>query len=343
MQIIKEGKATIRIKKSDKVSKDMPVFYNPDMKLNRDVSVLLLNTIEKKDMQIADPLAASGIRSIRFLLELDKSKIKNISINDNDKKFKKTIKDAFKLNKIKKNKKIILSNEDANKFLFDSTGFNYVDLDPWGSPNPFLDVALRRISRDGILAVTATDTAPLCGTYEDACLRKYWAKPLRNELMHEIGLRILIRKVQLIGTQYDKALVPIFSYYNLHYFRIFFRCDKGKKKCDEIIKLHGFFDKAGPMWIGDLWDIKLAEKMAKNAKENQKFLNIIKEESKIKTIGFYELHKFCERSKLNIPRKNELIEKLKKENYQASETHFSPLGIRSDVQEKKLIELIQQI
>ena len=68
---IEEGKAKVRVPKPAKVvSKEMPVFYNPVMKLNRDISVLLLNAIDKKGLRIADILAASGIRSIRFIKEL---------------------------------------------------------------------------------------------------------------------------------------------------------------------------------------------------------------------------------------------------------------------------------
>ena len=77
-ETISEGSIKIRIQKSGKISKGMDVFYNPVMSLNRDISVLLLNSVGKKNVQIADPLAASGVRSIRFLKELNKNKIKNI-------------------------------------------------------------------------------------------------------------------------------------------------------------------------------------------------------------------------------------------------------------------------
>ena len=92
--IVNEGSARIRIEKTKKISKEMGIFYNPVMSLNRDISVLLLNSIAKNNLQIADPLAATGVRSIRFLKELRKNKIKNICINDYNK-------DAVKL--IKKN------------------------------------------------------------------------------------------------------------------------------------------------------------------------------------------------------------------------------------------------
>ena len=82
-EVIEEGKAKIKVKKVKKISKEMGVFYNPIMKHNRDISVLLLKCIDKKNMQVALPLAGTGVRGIRFLLELNKSKIENISFNDN--------------------------------------------------------------------------------------------------------------------------------------------------------------------------------------------------------------------------------------------------------------------
>ena len=74
-KIIEEGKAKIKIEIPEKISKEMEVFYNPVMKHNRGISVLLLNCINLEDMQIALPLSGTGIRGIRFLLELNKNKI----------------------------------------------------------------------------------------------------------------------------------------------------------------------------------------------------------------------------------------------------------------------------
>src|SRR3989344_5609944 len=162
MRIITEGSIKLKVPKADKVSKEMGVFYNPVMSLNRDISVLLLNSTNKNNLQIADPLAASGIRSIRFLKELNKNKIKKIYINDNNKEAFKSIKYNLALNKIQhKNNKIKLFNDDANLFLIKSTGFDYIDVDPFGTPNPFLDAACKRLAREGIMAVTATDTSAL--------------------------------------------------------------------------------------------------------------------------------------------------------------------------------------
>jgi len=381
-----EGKAEIRIKKTKKISKEMDVFYNPIMKLNRDISILLLDSIDKKNMNIALPLSASGIRGIRFLKELNKSKIRNISFNDYSNKAFLSIKNNLKLNKINKysiiksitnkskkqlknsiknkidekiikNNKIKIYNEDANLFLLNSKGFDYIDIDPFGTSNYYLDASIKRISRNGILAVTNTDTAALTGTYPKACIRKYWAVPKKDHRMHETGLRILIRKIQLIGMQYDKALTPIFSFFKDHYFRMFFQCVKGKKEADKITKQHGMFNYAGPLWMGNLWDNRLVNKMysslLKNLMKNyniinqnnglQKFLKMIKEESKINVVGFYDIHEIAKKRKLRIMiKKEDLIKKIKKKSYKVASTHFSGTGIRTNIPYKKLLILLKE-
>ncbi|MDP2750566.1 MAG: tRNA (guanine(10)-N(2))-dimethyltransferase [Nanoarchaeota archaeon] len=370
MQTITEGKAKIQIDKKLEwadVSKDMPIFYNPQMKLNRDISVILLNATDKKDMQICDLLAGSGIRSIRFLKELKKGKIETIIINDYEKESSSSIEKNIELNKIK-NKKITfktkraeeerqfieVTNKDANMLMLESSGFDYIDIDPFGTPNPFLENAIKRISRNGILAVTATDTSALCGTFENACLRKYWAKPLHNEQMHEIGLRILIRKVQLMGAHQKKALLPIFCHSSDHYMRVYFACEKGRTKVDEILKMHKHFhDKindindVGPIWTGKLWDEKLVNAMIKEAKKTQeyseayKLIKKISGEMKIDVVGFYDMHKVCKLLKIYVPKKEILIKKIKNYGYKVAETHFNENGLKSDISYEELKKILE--
>ena len=244
MALIQEHsiKINVDLPKGD-VNAKMEVFYNPVMISNRNISILLINSVKNKAMKIADPLAGSGIRSLRFLKELNKNKIKSLLINDMKEKFEHTFQEFLKLNKIskKEQKKLILMNQEASLLLFQNKGFDYVDIDPFGTPNPFLSAAIAAISRGGILAITATDTAALSGTYPLVTRRKYWSTSLKNNyMMHEIGLRILIRKVQLYGVQFDKSLTPVLSYSKNHYFRIYFISEKGKEKCDKLLDQHQY-------------------------------------------------------------------------------------------------------
>ncbi len=365
MKEISEGKASLMLKPADIPSKRQEVFYNPVMKLNRDISVLLLNALRKKDMQIALPLAGSGIRGIRMLLELTPSIIGSISINDKSEAAVRFVKTAIKTNNIPgslQEPKVTISNKTSDDFLLQSSGFDYIDIDPFGSPNPFLDAAIKRISRGGILAVTATDTAPLCGTYPKVCRRKYWAEPIRNEAMHEIGLRILIRKIQLAAAQYEKALIPIFSYSKDHYFRTFLHCEKSRIKADSLIRRHQYFHYcsscmefftdqrnqhrccgksmqcAGPVFTGQLTDPKLAEKMLKHNKEpnNASFLQAMAEESRIEKVGLFKIDRIVSIFKRStIPRKSYILT-----IPGITRTHFDDSSFKADMTTKEFMEKV---
>jgi len=360
LAVISEGKAKILFHPGEP-TKQLEVFYNPAMKLNRDIAALLLNSVQNKDMQIADPLAATGVRAIRLLLELSKGKIKNIVVNDNSKKAVQLARKNFKLNGISlgKGSKADFSVQDANLFLLNSAGFDYIDLDPFGSPNPFLDAAVKRLSRNGILAVTATDVSSLAGTYPEVCMRKYWAVPLRNELMHEVGMRILIRKIQLVASQYEKALFPIFSHSTEHYLRVYFNCDKSKEATDKMISQHGWYvdgsskqanHVAGPLWLGELWDKELVSRMLKNAnkkhKDNKELITLllaIEKESKINSVGFYDVDELSSGLKIQVPRRDLLIEKINSLGFNASSTHFRTNGLKTDMPLDKLRKAILSI
>lgn len=331
-----EGKTKVSVPIETKVSRKLPVFYNSLMKFNRDTSILVLKHFKKENMQIALPLAGTGVRGVRFLKELPKGIIKEVFFNDNSENAINLIKKNLELNNIKD--KFSISHNDANIFLVNGFGFDYIDVDPFGSPNPFLSNSIMRLSRDGILGVTATDTSALSGTYKNACRRKYWAEPNRDELMHETGLRILIRKVQLIGMDFEKALIPVYSYSKDHYMRVFFRCEKGRKKCDELLKQFGMFEKTGPMWLGPLKEIKLKFNIKDNI--NNEFINLINDE--IDVVGFYDVHAFAKKEKIGpLPKIDDLLELIKKRKYIASRTHFSPTAIKTNMPKEEFITCLK--
>ena len=366
MAILTEHSTKISVELPTKdVHKKMDVFYNPVMTSNRNISLVLLNSIPNTGMNICDPLAGTGIRSLRFLNEVEKDKIQNLFVNDKKENFVKVFENNLKLNRIK-NKKITLKNQEASLFLLtqhtdDFCGyFDYIDIDPFGSPNPFLSAAICQIKREGILAITATDTAALTGTYPKATKRKYWATQLKNHLMHETGLRILIRKVQLQGIQFDKALIPILSYSKDHYFRLYFRSEKGKTKSDELLKQHQYllfcskclnyktsiynneqcacknqFQFVGPLWAGPLFDKQLLATMAKTNPfpEDQKFLDLLKDEKDV--VGFHDLHVISKKYKIEPPKMEMALQKL-----HGTRTHFSPNGVKTEKDIKEIIKLL---
>ncbi len=374
-EIVTEHSSKILVDISQKdPCKKMEVFYNPVMISNRNIAILLLNSLPQSEMCIADPLAGSGVRSLRFLKELKPGKISRLAVNDLKPGFPKLFETHLKLNKISKVKlkdQLRIGNEDAEKFLLsqhqdDFCGyFDYIDLDPFGSPNPFLSAGVEKLKRGGILAVTATDTAALTGTYPRATQRKYWATPLRNYLMHEIGLRILIRRIQLQGVQFEKALFPILAYQKEHYFRVYLQNNKGKGDCDELLKQHQYFlfcqnclnfkiskfNKencscgkefffAGPLWTGKLNDSQLLGKMLEQNSfpEEEKFLHWLRDESYSEQIGFYDLHEIARKLKINPPKIELALKKLK-----GVRTHFSLTGIKSNLNPLQVTSAIKNM
>lgn len=353
---------------TEKISKEQEVFYNPAMILNRDISVLICKIFNFKS--VADVMCATGIRGLRIKKE---SNVEKVVLND----INPLAIELSKENMINNNISCNLSNLDSNLFLLNSTGFDYIDIDPFGSPNQFIQNAVIRISRGGVIAITATDTAPLSGTFPLSCERNYWSKPLRTEIMHEIGLRILIRKVQLIGTQFDKALIPILSYYKEHYFRIFFKIIKSKEECDKIIKNHSYLyfsdetgesifenkisikeldkldsnyfnRKSGPLWSDKILDFKILDNMCNLSKdddnileETKKFLETLKNESQVSENIFINLHQFVKRNKFELKKTNDIIDAINKKGFLACKSHMEDIAIRTNMPYQEIINLFK--
>ena len=347
LQKIKEGKTEFYASIGNKpVSKELEVFYNSVMKFNRDSAVLVLKTsnqkYSRKNLKIADPLAGSGVRITRFENELPKNAILKYFVNDISKNAIKILKKNLKLNKIKNNKAFI-SNQDANLFLLNNKYFDYIDIDPFGSPVYFLDNAVQSLKNKGILAVTATDTAALSGSSPSACKRKYWSVPLKNDFMHETGLRILIRRVQLTGLSHEKILLPLLSFYKDHYVRIYFSCENAnKKKINEIFSKNKeltYKEKNrninyGPLWTGSIGNSEFIGNMIKSCDDAQmkKFLTILKNECEHNIIGFIDLTKFAKQNKFKkTPKKSDLLKTGK-----AIETHCNPNAVKWFGTEKEL-------
>lgn len=371
--IVTEGKARIAVPEypGKSISSRMPVFYNPVMKSNRDITVLLIAAAAKKcgirKWRIADPMAATGIRGIRMMLEIGAKNVEMIRMNDYSAAAVAVMRRNLKLNKIKTGK-VAVENNEANKFLLNSKGFNYIDIDPFGYPGIFLDAAVKKTSHNGILAVTATDTSALAGTAPAACIRKYLAVPLKNGFMHETGIRILIRLVQLIGAMHEKALLPVFSYYKEHYIRAFFTCRTGAHRVDEILDKHKELLycsnccekmisenetnlrcgncgmkmlKAGPLWTGNLFDTKLTKEMATAAAKSKyvdeklkEFMRVITEEASAEEKcgpGFYAVEDICEKHRVGQqPKTADVIKRLRQKGYAASATHCTTTGVKTN-------------
>eukprot|EP00796_Vickermania_ingenoplastis_P004282 gene4282-3098_t len=98
-----------------------------------------------------------------------------------------------------------------------------VDLDPYGSASPFLEGAFRCIKEGGLMLVTSTDSAVLCGNYMDTCHAKYNSVSYKGAHCHEMAVRILLATIERVANKHRKYIVPVISLHIDFYVRCFFR------------------------------------------------------------------------------------------------------------------------
>ncbi len=345
MKRIREGEGTFWVF-SGEVSKKLPVFYNPQMEFDRNLTIQILREMGIK--RYCDALAGSGLRGIRAALE---GGVSEVVLNDSNKKAVEVIGRNLEENGIQGE----VYNRDVNLLLraFRYNKFDAIDIDPFGSFIGALDSALRAIKRKhGLLCLTSTDTAALCGVSMKTCVRRYDAHPLRTAYAKEIGLRILIGACVRMSARYEMAINPIFAYNRRHYFRLFLETKAGIKSADAMLRRvsylqHCFkcdwrgytrineFRRECPRcgnrleWAGPLWDAEFASselevEAKRGGDELKSFVELVKREQDI-TTPFYEIHHLSKLHHVASPKRGDLLQWL-----EGRETHFSRTGVRSN-------------
>ncbi|EGC33821.1 hypothetical protein DICPUDRAFT_48748 [Dictyostelium purpureum] len=214
------------------------VFYNPVQEFNRDMSILMIRMFieeKKREMEakgkpfkkvrILEALSATGLRSIRYAKEIDD--LDYILANDIEQSAVDSIVKNRAYNGVEES--LIRPNlGDASLVMMQNRSYanNYdiVDVDPYGAPTVFLDSAVQAVADGGLLCVTATDSAVLCGSYPEACFHKYQSVPIhRANYCHEMGLRILLHSIEQHANRYKRHIVPILSLSVDFYVRVFVR------------------------------------------------------------------------------------------------------------------------
>jgi tRNA G26 N,N-dimethylase Trm1 len=163
---------------------------------------------------------------------------------------------------------------DANKLMIQAP-FQWIDLDPFGSPVGFLDAAIQAISRVGVLEVTATDTAALCGSAKTSAARRYGAVGITDSYMHDDATRILLGTIARIAAMHDKSIHPILSLFDGHHVRVSVLLKRSKEEASDWKENIGYRIRSnpyhfstqaegqfsGPMWTGPIFDANIAGRM----------------------------------------------------------------------------------
>ena len=397
-RIIREGKTDILVPVLDMNHNYPPssasVFYNPKMELCRDINIASISAFLKfskaQNLSYIDSLAATGISGVRVANELG-SGLFDITINDFSKSaqelIEKNVSMTFMTSKTPELIRgymggetgegcdIIVHRENAN-VLLSKRKYDIVDIDPFGSPTPFLDSASQSV--ENLLCVTATDTAPLCGAHKNSGIRKYSAIPLKTEYHKEMGVRILLGKILRDLATFDKSGNPLLSYATRHFVRTYIQIEKSAKKADESIEKLGFIlhclncgfrsfkyglavflsqncpncdgrlSLAGPLYLGAIHQKNFCQNVLSELellelhtyKKATKIVQGCLDELLVNTPYYYDHHVICKKLKVTPTTLDELISSLQNENFLATKTHFSGTSFKTDARIDEIEKII---
>jgi tRNA (guanine26-N2/guanine27-N2)-dimethyltransferase len=325
-----------------------------------------------------DPLGGVGARSLRVAVEVPE--VEHVFVNDRNIFAIDAAKSAAKINLV--SEKCSFTSEDVIRFLANHSSrneekFTIVDLDPFGSPAGYIDCLLRAVAKGGMVSITATDTAVLCGVHPDVCLRKYHGRSLNSSYSREIALRMVISLVGLTAARLDLVVHPIFVHSNLHYIRVYLTATLSRSKANCIYKNIGYlrdcikcgdrnatfehgsgdlcrlcgnvYRFAGVLWIANLFDKHFVGKMidVSEIHNNQlvranilrKFLFTCLDE--LDDIPFYfQSDEVASMLSTNPRPLQDIIERLHSGGYRASRTSLDPNGFKTNAHINQILELV---
>ena len=347
-----------------------PAFFNPRGRELRDLSVLAFlayRELFQDDVIFADPLTGVGAKALRLLNEAGISKA---LVNDLNPTALKALMKAAELNGLKE--RVEVYNEEANLFLqrLGAPGKRppTIDIDPFGSPVPFLDSALKVIADGGMLSATATDTAVLSGLYQRVALRRYFGVPSRDDSSKETGLRLLLSTIVRRGAALDLYVRPLFCHATRHYMRCYVLVERSAVKADETLDLIGdvFYcprcgykslkrieacpvcdgraERAGPIYIGPMHDEKFLQAMLRQGlfKAHERLLRRAIDEVGLPPF-YYSLSWVCDYLELRTPSPDEVVRELEKRGYKASRSSVDPVGVKTDAPYEELISVLKDL
>jgi len=329
------------------------VFYNPVQELNRDITVGVLRTVADDCDSYLDAMTASGVRAVRAAnagydvtacdVDTDAVELARRNLDGNDLAGE-------------------VHHRNVNAHMHESRQ-DVVDLDPFGTPVPFLDAAFQSAGR--YLCVTATDTAPLCGAHFESGVRSYGAVPRNTEFHPEMGLRVLLSALVRTAARYDIAARPVLSHVSSHYVRTYVELDHGARAANDCIEGLGYVDHcqkclwrdsettliaeptktcpncgqstwtAGAIWLGPAHDAGFVESVRESIPDS--FGEASKANRLLETVAgelheptHYDQHKLYKRwGEPNIAM-DEFLEELRAAGYEASRTHFGGTTFKTD-------------
>ena len=326
-------------------------FYNPTTAVNRDVSAAALARWPTPLREVLDGLAGTGAWGIRMALEAAAG---GLVFNDGLASSGDLVRANLERNRV--DGEVLTSGLNG---LLASREFDFVDIDPFGPPTPFLEAFFRTARTPSGVGITATDVAPLAGTYPEACVRRYGARPLRCPQGHEIGLRILLGHAERMARGHGRSLRPLVAFSAEHFLRVNALVvpagpDDPKPPVGHVVRTaDGAFepvpaarnDALGPLWLGHLVDASFAKRLMPTdatSPAGVRLLARLADEAEMPAF-FTSTAELAARLRTSPPKFDRYLEALRGAGFRATRTHFDPLGVKTDAPHADAVRVFRSV
>ncbi|PSQ27758.1 tRNA (guanine(10)-N(2))-dimethyltransferase [Halobacteriales archaeon QS_9_68_17] len=354
---VREGGVEIEVPEQESEGIDDAVFFNPVQELNRDLTVAVLRAFAEREPRAErylDAMAASGVRGVRAAAEGW-----DVTLCDVD----GDAVDLCERNLAANGLEGEVVQQGANALMHDDV-FDVVDVDPFGTPMPFVDAAVAN-TRD-MVCVTATDTAPLCGAHFDSGVRKYSAVPRNTDYHAEMGMRVLVGALARTAARYDTGIVPVLSHATNHYARTYLELEHRATDANEAVDELGHVyhceeclyretergliadplddcphcgservTTAGPLWLGPLRERAFVGSVRDavthdmgTAGEARDLLDTL--EAELDEPTHYDQHRLCKEWTRPAAAMDAFLGRLRDAGYEASRAHYGGTTFKTD-------------
>ncbi len=350
-------------------------FYRPHSQRSRDLGVLAAAVHKQTtgQLKVLDTMTGCGIRVLRYAIEAGADRI---WANDGD----PDIRDVLTQNlAVLEPDRVRITHDNVNRVFWqcaiDRDYYDLIDIDSFGNPAEFLANCLQAVRHGGLIYLTSTDGRAISGHFPQDSLRLYGTYTRSTPSVQEHALRILIGSLAQQGAMQGLTVTPVFSLYAGALYRVMVRVTK---KVPNLERHHGFvaycphcgdyqlptwrdlsraqcphhdspmpMALVGPLWTGSLHDRAFLSQMMTIAPDLDlgdqiPFLTLLRDESDLPPY-YFPLGEIGRRGKLDIPKRDRLLEALRSQGFTACETHLSSTAIKTNASIAQIVTIARAL
>jgi tRNA (guanine26-N2/guanine27-N2)-dimethyltransferase len=348
-------------------------FYRKSSRISRDLGVLAGQVYRQRlgRLRVLDGMSAAGVRSLRYALE---AQADFVWVNEGNPDL---------IDRLQQNlaalppDRYCISHRSLEQLLgeraMEKDYFDLIDLDAFGSPLAFLQGCLRSIRHGGLLYLTSTDGRSISGQLPEQSLRQWGAWIRSHPAVQEQALRLLLGIVAQQAAILGLGIEPVFSLYRGQVYRVMVRVLAKQNWQSDRSGFLGYchscgnfqtltwrqlgqalcnctgrsLSVSGPLWLGALHSddwltamVPLAQ--ARDWASITALIQSMQAENPLPPY-YYPLGEIGRRGKMDLPRRDRLIQALLDAGYQASPTHLDPEAFKTNAAFPACIAIAQTL